>query len=217
MTVGKDPFGIREDRPTDWFEALYGSAAVDGTGVPWASMQTHPAFADWLLTHPLDGQGRTALVVGCGMGDDAVELERRGFAVTAFDVSPSAIAFCRNRFSESSVDFVTADLLQDQPHWRGAFDFVLEIYTVQALPPAYEADAIAAISGYVAPGGTLLVVAETSTAARDFERGPPWLLTRDHVAGFEGHGLEVTGQKITPGALNPDNAQYVTRFERPSR
>jgi len=215
MSEGKGPFGIREDRPTDWFEALYGQAGIDGTGVPWASMATHPAFADWLAKHPLNGQGKTALVVGCGMGDDAIALEHLGFAVTAFDVSASAIAFCRNRFPDSTVDFVQADLLQDQPGWHGAFDFVLEIYTVQALPPAYEAQSIAAISGFVAPGGALLVVAETSKAARDFENGPPWLLTPDHVAAFEAQGLAVTGQKITPGAMNPENAQYVTAFKRP--
>jgi len=215
MAEGRGPFGIREDRPTDWFEELYGAAAVDGTGVPWASMKTHPAFADWLATHPLDGQGKTALVVGCGMGDDAITLERLGFAVTAFDVSPSAIAFCRHRFPDSRVDFVQADLLKDQPHWQGAYDFVLEIYTVQALPPAYEAQSIAAISGFVAPGGTLLVVAETSQAPRDFDRGPPWLLTPDHVAAFEAQGLAVKGQKITPGVLRTGNAQYVTSFTRP--
>jgi len=215
MAEGKGPFGIREDRPTDWFEELYGSAAVDGTGVPWASMRTHAAFEEWLRDTPLDGQGKSALVVGCGMGDDAIELERRGFAVTAFDVSQNAIAFCRNRFPDSSVKFLTADLLAEQPQWHAAFDFVLEIYTVQALPPAYEAQSIAAISGFVAPGGTLLVVAETSQAPRDFERGPPWLLTKDHVAGFVSHGLEVTGQAVTPGALGTGNAQYVTSFTRP--
>ena len=215
MAETKPPFGIREDRPTDWFEELYGKAAIDGSGVPWASMQTHPAFARWLADHPLAGAGKSALVIGCGMGDDAITLESLGFAVTAFDVSASAIAFCGNRFPDSAVDFCQADLLQDQPMWQGAFDFVLEIYTVQALPPAYEAQAIAAIAGFVAPKGALLVVAETATAARSFENGPPWLLTPGHVTDFAAHGFDVVEQTVTPGVLNPDNAQYVTQFLRP--
>ena len=85
------PFSIDENKPTDWFEPLYAGSNTDGEGVPWANMGIHPAFDGWLKDHPLDGAGKRALVVGCGMGDDAIELEKRGFAVTAFDVADSAI------------------------------------------------------------------------------------------------------------------------------
>ena len=43
---------------------------------------------------------------GCGMGDDAIELERLGFVVTAFDVSHTAIKLCKERFPQSKVSFV---------------------------------------------------------------------------------------------------------------
>ena len=76
-------------------------------------MTTHPSFADWLSNNPLNGKGKSALVVGCGMGDDAVALESLGFQVTAFDVSESAVKFCKARFPGSEVDFVQADLVAD--------------------------------------------------------------------------------------------------------
>ena len=161
-------FSIQEEQPSDWFEPLYSSSSKDGGGVPWANMKTHPSFANWLGQNPQDGEGKLALVVGCGMGDDAIELEALGFHVTAFDVSATAIEFCKERFPQSKVDFEQADLLEDQPRWHRKFDFVLEIFTVQALPPKYERELIQNISDFVAPGGQLLVVAEVSRETKGF-------------------------------------------------
>lgn len=44
-----------------------------------------------------DLRGRRILVVGCGLGDVALNLARNGAAVDAFDVSPKAIDICRAR------------------------------------------------------------------------------------------------------------------------
>lgn len=210
----RPPFSIDEDRPSDWFEPLYSGASKSGDGVPWANMATHPSFAQWLDAHPLNSEGQAALVVGCGMGDDAIELEERGFAVTAFDVAASAIDLCKQRFPDSTVKFLQADLLKDQPDWRGAFDFVLEIFTVQALPPKYEAQLIEGISDFVAPGGTLLVVAEVSDAPRDFAKGPPWVLTSDHVEAFAACGLELVDTTIETRSAHVGKATYVSEFRR---
>lgn len=186
-----EPISIPEDQPTKWFETLYSRSSKDGAGVPWANMTTHPSFMSWLRRNSLDGDGKSALVVGCGMGDDAVELEAHGFHVTAFDVSASAINYCKDRFPLSKVDFQQADLLRAQPQWRRRFDFVLEIFTIQALPPKYEKDLIGSIADFVAPRGQLVVIAETSKQPRIFENGPPWLLTPAHIDSFASNGLMV--------------------------
>ena len=208
------PFAIQEDQPTGWFETLYSSASSDGSGVPWANMAVHPSFAQWLRQNPQDGTGKSALVVGCGMGDDAIALEELGFAVTAFDVSDTAIAYCRERFPQSRVNFLQADLLQDQPHWRHAFDFVLEIFTVQALPPKFEDQVIGAIAGFTAPGGRLVVIAETSRHPRAFENGPPWLLTPGHVDAFAAQGLAVEGTQTQLSEFEGADALLTTTFRR---
>lgn len=220
MTDQKDQkpkaFTIQEAEPTGWFETLYSGSTKDGAGVPWANMTTHPSLADWLQRNPLDGRGKSALVVGCGMGDDAIELEALGFHVTAFDVSASAIDHCKERFPLSNVDFQQADLLQDQPQWRGEFDFVLEIFTVQALPPKYENDLIGNIAGFVAPRGQLLVIAETSNESRSFDNGPPWLLTPGHVGAFASHGLVVEDEFAEKSDFEGADKLLVTTFRRPS-
>lgn len=213
----KQQFSIQENQPSNWFEPLYADAKPNGEGVPWANMKTHPSFANWLSQNSLEGAGKSALVVGCGMGDDAIELESLGFQVTAFDVSDTAIKYCKERFPESEVNFVKADLLQSQTQWQQKFDFVLEIFTVQALPPKYEEELIKNISDFVAPDGQLLVIAEVCKDERDFENGPPWLLTPQHIDVFVKCGLEVRGKKIEKGSFDSDDANiYVSTFKRPN-
>ena len=83
--------GVNENKPNDWFETLYSESNDSGSGVPWANMAPHPIFKNWIdESSPLKTE-KTALVIGCGLGDDAIELETKGFKVTAFDVSESAI------------------------------------------------------------------------------------------------------------------------------
>jgi 2-polyprenyl-3-methyl-5-hydroxy-6-metoxy-1,4-benzoquinol methylase len=211
----QDRYSIQENQPSKWFEPLYAGSNTKGEGVPWANMDTHPSFRRWLTRNPLDGDGKSALVVGCGMGDDAIELESLGFQVTAFDVSVSAIQFCKERFPQSNVAFVQADLLDRQPQWQQKFDFVLEIFTVQALPPRYERELIQNIAGFVAPGGHLLVIAEVGREERSFENGPPWILTSRHIDSFVSSGLGVAGKHVEKGSLGSDDTgTYVTTFRR---
>ena len=130
------------------------------------------------------------LVVGCGLGDDAEELAARGFRVTAFDVSPRAIDWCRQRFPDTAVDYRVADALALPTAWSRAFDLVVEIYTLQVLPPELRTTAIEQLAQCVAPGGSLLVVARARDAADD--RGTmPWPLLREELDAFVQCGLEI--------------------------
>lgn len=214
-TEGNEDIYVKESRPSDWFEELYSATTNEGGGVPWANMQTHPIFSSWLGGNRLAGEGKSALVIGCGLGDDAIELESLGYEVTAFDVSDTAIKFCTDRFPDSKVNFLQADLFASPAEWGGKFDFVLEIYTVQAIPPAYEEEIIQNIAGFVAPGGQLLVIAEVGEGKRSFESGPPWLLTPRHVESFVSYDLEVTSQQ-TGEADENGLISYVTAFKRPA-
>lgn len=209
------PQHIDEDQPTHWFEPLYANANQEGDGVPWANMKTHPAFDRWLGKHPLHGAGKTALVIGCGMGDDAIALEKLGFEVTAFDISETAIHYCKTRFPDSSVNFMVADLFAPHASWHQKFDFVLEIFTIQALPPKYEEALIRTISGFVSENGELLVIAVVSPEARDFQKGPPWVLTTEHIEGFQCCGLEVVESDVIKNDT-PQNSRetHITTFRR---
>ena len=180
---------------TGWFEGIYARANNKGQGVPWAKMTANAQLVNWLTEEDIDGTGQRALVVGCGMGDDAEELARRGYDVTAFDVAASAIALCQSRFPGSAVKYQTADLFATPGEWQYAFDFVFENITVQALPPELQDEAIKHISPFTAPGGRLLVV----TSARDPEvvpSGPPWPLARTSLEHYRDDGMREVFQRV---------------------
>jgi SAM-dependent methyltransferase len=172
-----------------WFEAVYASADWDEASVPWAHLAPNPGLAGWLKHNQLIGAGRSALVIGCGLGDDAEELARLGFEVTAFDISATAIKWCRKRFPRSTVNYRVADLLEPVESWPTQFDFVLEAHTIQALPPTeLRQQAIKAVSRFVAAGGTLLVTCLGSDPSSIYE-GPPWPVTKSELHGFIEQGL----------------------------
>jgi SAM-dependent methyltransferase len=179
---------------TGWFEALYRQAGDDPAAVPWADLAANPNLVGWLEKQPLSQLGKRALVVGCGLGDDAEELAALGFRVTAFDVSATAVAWCQKRFPQSQADYRAADLLAPPRAWTAAFDFVFEAYTLQVLPPELRAAAVAAIAAFVAPGGTLLVIARAREA---HEPGGtmPWPLVAEELSAFSAHGLATISQE----------------------
>ncbi len=179
---------IERGDPTGWFETVYTQAGGDASHVQWADLRPNPGLVDWADRQRLDGNGERALVIGCGLGDDAEELARRGFRVLAFDVAPTAIAWCRSRFQASHVDYRVADLLAAPGAWDGAFHFVLEAYTLQVLPPNLREAAIERIARCVMPGGTLLVIARGREPSED-PGSMPWPLTREELSGFRLAGL----------------------------
>jgi len=175
----------------DWFESLYAGAGRDAGAIPWGDLKPNPNLVAWLDRYSVRGDGRRAMVVGCGLGDDAEELVQRGFAVTAFDVSPTAIAWARERFAGSAVDYQVADLLTLPANWRERFDFVFEAYTLQSLPRDWLPRAVKAVAGLVAQDGQILVIAR-GTDNGDESQGPPWPLRRTDLATFTQCGLAET-------------------------
>jgi SAM-dependent methyltransferase len=179
---------IARGDPNAWFEALYTRAAGDPSIIPWADMKVNPNLEEWLSRREVRGGGRRALKVGCGLGDDAERMAGLGFEVTAFDISPSAIAWCKKRFPVSRVSYLVQDLFHSPQEWKGAFDFVLESYTLQVLTPDLRKLAMGCIGSFVAPGGRLLVIAR----GREVREPPgemPWPLIREELEEFKTHGL----------------------------
>ncbi len=170
----------------------------DPTRVPWANARTHPLFASWLYSETardLNIGGQRALVIGSGLGDDANALAALGWEVTAFDYSPHAIEWARQRFPDARVDWQVADLFALPGSWRRAFDLVVEVHTIQALPVTRRQETIRAITDPLALGGSLVVVALTRDV-RDPLRGRPWPLTTLEVTSIERHGVVETDRVI---------------------
>lgn len=195
-----------------WFEEFYAEAAGDNGQIPWADLEPNKFFKQWADDVGLKGNGRKALVVGCGLGDDARYLNDLGFKVSAFDISPTAIDWAKRISTGTDIQFEVMDLFDPYREWLGAFDFVLEIYTIQPLPMEMRERVIDAIAAFVAPGGELVVV----TRGREDDEEPvelPWPLSRRDLSRFESHGLEQADFRIMEGD-DPPTPRFVVQYRR---
>lgn len=208
---------IADDDPTGWFERLYAEAEQGRAVVPWFRGEPRPTLVEWAERRRLQaGEGRRAIVVGCGLGDDAEYVAGLGFRTAAFDISASAVRAARRRFPDSTVEYAVADLLAPPAAWRKAFDLVVECYNVQSLPKAVQPDAIVQVGRLVGPGGTLLVIGFAAEAGGDPDGGPPWPLTRAEVESFATGGLRAVRVDEVADAADPSVRRWVAEFTRPA-
>ncbi len=147
----------KNDNPTGWFDKIYQSANGDYKEVFWADLEPSPYLISWLKEEKITKENKTAIVIGCGVGDDAQALSSFGFEVTAFDISPTAIELCKKRFPNSKVTYIVADLFDYPKDWFESFDVVYECNTIQVLPDQYRKKARKAMSSLLAKDGYILV------------------------------------------------------------
>jgi SAM-dependent methyltransferase len=138
----------------------------------------------------------TALDAGCGGGAEAIWLASQGWEVTAADISPAALAHAAERAAASEVRlrWVEADLSVWSPDTT--FDLVTTHYAHPSIPQLEFYDRVA---GWVAPGGTLLIVGH------------------GHHGGAEDHGHPPAEASVTAAAitarLGSDEWEIVTAEE----
>lgn len=165
----------------EW-DARYGAAERVWSGEPNGA----------LVAEVTDLRPGRALDVGCGEGADAVWLARRGWEVTALDVSGVALDRAREHADDAGVrvGWLHTGLVEAGLP-AGGFDLVSAQYAVLLRTP----DAVAerTLLDLVAPGGTLLVVHH----AMD-QHGA------GHGAGHEhGHEDEHAGRHAADGGFDP--------------
>ncbi|GAA2425563.1 class I SAM-dependent methyltransferase [Streptomyces glaucus] len=145
-----------------------------------------------------------ALDLGCGDGGDALWLARRGWRVTAIDISAVAVgrlaALARSRGLGGRVSAVRHDLHESFP--SGAFDLVCAHYL--HTPFALDRAAVLRAAAHaLRAGGRLLVVDHGSTA--------PWSWNQDP-------GIRYPGPREVAADIGLDPAVWsVERADAPRR
>lgn len=120
-----------------------------------------------LVQEAADLEPGTALDLGCGEGADAVWLARRGWRVTAVDISGVALERAAGHAEEAGVadrvDWQRRDLAASFP--EGSYDLVSAqfLHSPADMP---RGEVLRAAAAAVAPGGILLVVGHAGP--------PPW-------------------------------------------
>jgi SAM-dependent methyltransferase len=209
-----DELGIKavaDGEPTRWYDELWSAAGRGEVPLPWDHTDPNPVLAGWLPEWEAehgDGQGRRAVVIGCGLGADSEFLARHGWRTTAFDISPAAVSAVRERYPESPVDYREGNLLDltgDSADLVGAFDLVVEIFTLQALHPSLRDQAVTGVRRLLAPGGTALVVQVVRRDGQPRSAEPPWTLTLAEMEAVAGDGVELESivETLPEGRVNP--------------
>jgi SAM-dependent methyltransferase len=143
---GEQHFGVA-GQAVEW-DSRYG----ERDGAMWSGRPNGRLVAEVAALTP----GR-ALDVGCGEGGDAIWLAKRGWIVTAIDISELAI--CRAREAShragAPVEWICGDALQT-PFPAHSFDLVSLQYP--ALPEAAGEAAVRTLLDTVRRGGLLLAV-----------------------------------------------------------
>ena len=165
-----------DNEPIKWFDELYNRADGDSQMIPWAKMVPNPIMMQWVRDNHIKGK---ALIVGCGLGDDAIGLEKLGFDVTAFDISEHCIKWCKNRFEKSSVKWQVADILEPPISWINQFDLVVEIHILQAIPDGGIRETAAEnLPRLLNNGGELLCIGRLDDGEQTIIP-PPWPLKKE--------------------------------------
>ena len=171
--------------PLSWFEELYFSSRRDRRLIPWDWMEPHPFLVEWTEENQHTGR---ALVVGSGLGEDAAFLYEKGWKVTAFDVSESAVEWASQLHKGKEIDWLVGDLVQPEQRWKEAFDLVLEVHILQAIPKEIRNRAYRNLSPLLDRKGLLMCIGRLANGLEEQNDAPPWPLSRDFIHQI-GEGL----------------------------
>jgi SAM-dependent methyltransferase len=169
-----------------------------------------------LVAEVVDLTPGSALDVGAGEGADAAWLARRGWRVTAVDISSVALARAAAAVQDepetaARITWQHQDLTASPPP-AGTFDLV----SAQFLHlPAPQRDAVySRLAASVAPGGTLLIVghhpSDLDTSVRR-PSTPGLLFTAEEIAaGLDPHEWEIVTCTARPRATSDSEGAPVT-------
>lgn len=202
-----------EDKPTGWFDSIYTDAQGDHRAVFWADLEPSPYLLKWLRNCIYKHTGRKAIVIGCGVGDDAEALSEAGYEVTAFDISPEAIRLCKNRYLATTVNYLVADLFDYPSQWAESFELVYECNTIQVLPGKYRIQARDAMVSLLAQQGYILVSCRSRLQGEQ-EDDIPLPLDKEEIDGFIKCGLREESFEAYDDTQEPTVPHFFASYKK---
>ncbi len=199
----------KHNEASAWFDDLYKKNENSHENIPWARQAVNP-YLQTYLDEPKATKGR-ALVIGCGLGDDAYALANAGYATLAIDISQTALDMAQKRFPDANIIFKKQDIFDMPSEYFENFDFVFEAQTIQSLPREFRSKMIKAVADSVAKKGELLVVAHKKQTSND---GPPWPLTTEEIDEFKGHNLAELSFELVVEKSQISNTRFRVLYKK---
>lgn len=103
---------------------------VHGQKLQWASNEASAIVLHIIRRHSI-GKESAILEIGCGEGRDASALLEQGYCLTATDISPEAIRYCREKWPEQEDSFQILDCIRGQ--WKDTYDYIYAVAVIHML------------------------------------------------------------------------------------
>jgi 2-polyprenyl-3-methyl-5-hydroxy-6-metoxy-1,4-benzoquinol methylase len=172
------------------------------------AVETMPWFYPQLdddLKEALDRLGLqrgSALDLGSGPGTQAMQLARRGFAVTATDIAEAAIQLAREKAAAQrlAITWQQDDILSTR--LSGPFDLIFDRGCFHVLPAERRQDYVSTVAGLLKPGGYLFL--KCFSSLQPGTQGPN-RFTSEQIRAIFGSRLQIHAIKETvyQGTLEP--------------
>jgi SAM-dependent methyltransferase len=202
-----------DDNPLGWFDSIYTDAEGDFSAVFWADLKPSSYLIKWLNNCVFKHLGRKAIVIGCGVGDDAEALSKAGYEVTAFDISPEAIRLCKDRYPNTTVNYLVADLFDYPAPWTEKFELVYECNTIQVLPGRYRIQARDAMVSLLAAQGYIVVSCRSRLKGKQ-QDDIPLPLDKEELNSFIKCGLSEMSFEAYDDAQEPAVPHFFASYQK---
>ncbi|MEY4179989.1 MAG: hypothetical protein RLY70_3563 [Planctomycetota bacterium] len=178
----------------DYWNALY---LAQDTG--WDKGRCAPPIERLLAEGHVPAAGRIA-VIGCGKGHEAVAAARHGFAVTAIDFAPEAIAAVAANSREAGWALSTEllDLFALPTRFPNCFDAIVEHTCLCAIDPQRRSEYVDAVAAALKPRGVLLGL----FYAHHKPAGPPFAITESEVRSSFTSRFEFARLRVAPDSFD---------------
>ena len=103
-------------------------------------------------------------------------------------MSESAVEWASQLHKGKEIDWLVGDLVQPEQRWKEAFDLVLEVHILQAIPKEIRNSAYRNLSPLLDRKGLLMCIGRLANGLEEQNDAPPWPLSRDFIRQI-GEGL----------------------------
>jgi len=204
-----------EKREFPHWEDLYREQEIES--LPWFNPEPDEDLENVL--EELGLRGGSALDLGSGPGTQAIHLARRGFTVTATDISEAAIRMASEKAQQEGLEITWEqdDILDTRLDRQ--FDFIFDRGLFHVLAPERRGDYVRIVSGLLKTGGYLFL--KCFSRLQPGEQGP-YRFTPEQIREIFGSRLSVLSIKETvyqgtlvplPHALLRHNAESKERID----
>lgn len=172
MSASGDPSLLPDGNP--WYASAFDDEYYDAFH-PMLTPEMTREETDFLVEKLALPEGARILDLCCGQGRHAIELARRGFAVTGLDLSTYLLDIARREAADAGVEvaFIHADMRRI-PKPREPYDAVINMFSAYGYLETDEEDqkSLAASARVLRPGGAFLV--DTMNREAILRYNQPW-------------------------------------------